>query len=63
MPLQLLLGYITNVFMGLVVLMNFIPIIGLLIVKVFTIPFFGSLIVGIILPQIMPSKKDMAEIH
>ena len=61
--ITLLLGYITNVFIGLVALIGFIPIIGPLIVKVFTIPFFGSLIVGIILPQIMPSKKDMAEIH
>ena len=36
----LLLGYITNVFAGLVALIGFIPIIGPLIVKVFTIPFF-----------------------
>ena len=56
-------GYITNVFTGLVALMDFIPIAEPLIVKVFNIPFFGSLIVGIILPQLMPSKKDMAEIH
>ena len=56
-------GYITNVFTGLVALMDFIPIAGPLIVKVFNIPFFGLLIVGIILPQLMPTKKDMAEIH
>ena len=38
--ITLLLGYITNVFTGLVALIGFIPIIGPLIVKVFTIPFF-----------------------
>ena len=38
--ITLLLGYITNVFIGLVALIGFIPIIGPLIVKVFTIPFF-----------------------
>ena len=38
--ITLLLGYITNVFIGLVTLIGFIPIVGPLIVKVFTIPFF-----------------------
>ena len=38
--ITLLLGYITNIFTGLVALIGFIPIIGPLIVKVFTIPFF-----------------------
>jgi len=38
--ITLLLGYITNVFTGLVALIGFIPIIGPLIVKVFTIPLF-----------------------
>ena len=38
--ITLLLGYITNIFTGLVALISFIPIIGPLIVKVFTIPFF-----------------------
>ena len=38
--ITLLLGYITNVFTGLVAFIGFIPIIGPLIVKVFTIPFF-----------------------
>ena len=37
--ITLLLGYITNVFTGLVTLVGLIPIIGPLIVKVFTIPF------------------------
>ena len=55
-------GVYYNVYTGLVALMDFIPIAGPLIVKVFNIPFFGLLIVGIILPQLMPSKKDMAEI-
>ena len=41
--ITLLLGYITNVFTGLVALIGFIPIIGPLIVKVFTIPFFWLL--------------------
>ncbi len=38
--ITLLLGYITNIFAGLVALIGFIPIIGPLIVNVFTIPFF-----------------------
>tara|TARA_B100000315_G_C14046066_1_gene349709 strand:+ start:177 stop:482 length:306 start_codon:yes stop_codon:yes gene_type:complete len=38
--ITLLLGYITNVFTGLVALIGLIPIIGPLIVKIFTIPFF-----------------------
>ena len=38
--ITLLLGYITNVFAGLVALIGFIPIIGPMIVNVFTIPFF-----------------------
>ena len=38
--ITLLLGYITNVFTGFVALIGFIPIVGPLIVKVFTIPFF-----------------------
>ena len=38
--ITLLLGYITNVFTGLVALIGFIPIVGPLIVKVLTIPFF-----------------------
>ena len=38
--ITLLLGYITNIFTGLVALIGFIPIIGPLIIKVFSIPFF-----------------------
>ena len=38
--ITLLLGYITNVFTGLVILVGFIPLIGPLIVKIFTIPLF-----------------------
>ena len=38
--ITLLLGYITNVYTGLVTLIGLIPLIGPLIVKVFTIPFF-----------------------
>ena len=38
--ITLLLGYITNVFSGLVALIGFIPLVGPLIVKVITIPFF-----------------------
>ena len=38
--ISLLLGYITNVFSGLVALNGFLPIICPLIVKVFSIPFF-----------------------
>ena len=41
--ITLLLGYITNVFTGLVALIGFIPIIGPLIVKVFSIPFFWAI--------------------
>ena len=38
-----LLGYITNIFVGLTTLVGLVPIIGPLIVKVFTIPFFWLL--------------------
>ena len=38
--ITLLLGYITNIFVGLTTLVGLVPIIGPLIVKVFTIPFF-----------------------
>ena len=38
--ITLLLGYITNVFVGLVALIGFIPIIGPLILNVLSIPFF-----------------------
>jgi len=38
--ITLLLGFITNVFVGLTSLVGLVPIIGPLIVKVFTIPFF-----------------------
>ena len=38
--ITLLLGYITNVFTGLVALIGFIPIVGPLIIKILTIPFF-----------------------
>jgi len=38
--ITLLLGYMTNIFTGLVALIGFIPIIGPLIIKVFSIPFF-----------------------
>ena len=41
--ITLLLGYITNVFVGLTSLIGLIPFIGPLIVKVFTIPFFWLL--------------------
>jgi len=41
--ITLLLGYITNVFAGLVTLVGLVPLIGPLIVKVFTIPFFWLL--------------------
>ena len=41
--ITLLLGYITNVFIGLTALVGLVPIIGPLIVKVFTIPFFWLL--------------------
>ena len=41
--ITLLLGYITNVFIGLTTLVGLVPIIGPLIVKVFTIPFFWLL--------------------
>ena len=38
--ITLLLGYITNVFVGLTTLVGLVPVIGPLIVKVFTIPLF-----------------------
>ena len=41
--ITLLLGYITNVFTGLVALIGFIPVVGPLIIKVFTIPFFWTI--------------------
>ena len=41
--LTLLLGYVTNVFIGLATLVGLIPLIGPLLVKVFTIPFFWLL--------------------
>ncbi len=41
--ITLLLGYITNIFVGLTTLIGLVPIIGPLIVKVFTIPFFWLL--------------------
>ena len=41
--ITLLLGYITNVFIGLTALLGLIPVIGPLIVKIFTIPFFWLL--------------------
>ena len=41
--ITLLLGYITNVFVGLTTLIGLLPFIGPLIVKVFTIPFFWIL--------------------
>ena len=41
--ITLLLGYITNVFFGLTTLIGLVPVIGPLIVKVFTIPFFWLL--------------------
>ena len=41
--ITLLLGYITNVFVGLTALVGLVPVIGPLIVKVFTIPFFWLL--------------------
>jgi len=41
--ITLLLGYITNIFVGLTTLVGLIPVIGPLIVKVFTIPFFWLL--------------------
>ena len=41
--ITLLLGYITNVFIGLTTLIGLIPFIGPLIIKVFTIPFFWLL--------------------
>ena len=41
--ITLLLGFITNIFVGLVTLVGLIPVIGPLIVKVFTIPFFWLL--------------------
>ena len=41
--ITLLLGYITNIFVGLTTLVGLVPLIGPLIVKVFTIPFFWLL--------------------
>ena len=41
--ITLLLGYITNVFVGLTTLVGLVPVIGPLIVKIFTIPFFWLL--------------------
>ena len=41
--ITLLLGYITNVFVGLTTLIGLVPVIGPLIVKVFSIPFFWLL--------------------
>ena len=41
--ITLLLGYMTNIFVGLTTLIGLIPVIGPLIVKVFTIPFFWLL--------------------
>jgi len=41
--ITLILGYITNVFVGLTTLVGLVPVIGPLIVKVFTIPFFWLL--------------------
>ena len=41
--ITLLLGYITNVFISLTTLVGLVPLIGPLIVKVFTIPFFWLL--------------------
>jgi len=41
--ITLLLGYITNVFVGLTTLVGLVPVIGPLIIKVFTIPFFWLL--------------------
>ena len=38
--ITLLLGYITNAFIALLILIEFIPIVGPLIVKILTIPFF-----------------------
>ena len=41
--ITLLLGYITNIFVGLTTLVGLVPFIGPFIVKVFTIPFFWLL--------------------
>ena len=41
--ITLLLGYITNVFVGLTTLVGLVPVIGPLIVNIFTIPFFWLL--------------------
>ena len=38
--ITLLLGYLTNIYVSLIALIGLIPIIGPLIVKVITIPFF-----------------------
>ena len=60
--ITLLLGYITNIFVGLTTLVGLVPVIGPLIVKIFTIPFFWLLNgMGYLLPH-MQLKKGMAEI-
>ena len=41
--ITLLLGYIANVFFGLTTIIGLVPVIGPLVVKVFTIPFFWLL--------------------
>ena len=41
--ITLLLGYITNVFVGLTTIVGLIPLIGPLIIKIFSIPFFWLL--------------------
>jgi hypothetical protein len=41
--ITLLLGYITNVFVGLTAMVGLIPLIGPLIIKIFSIPFFWLL--------------------
>ena len=41
--ITLLLGYITNVFVGFTTMVGLIPLIGPLIIKVFSIPFFWLL--------------------
>ena len=38
--ITLLLGYITNVFVGVITLIELVPVVGPIIVKIFTIPFF-----------------------
>ena len=41
--ITLLLGYITNIFIGISTLVGLVPVIGPLIIKVFTIPFLWLL--------------------